>query len=70
MKSFIEFNNSHRTIAKTEKHEFNVGLFNLLSNSVFGKSLDRVRHRLDIKIEDLSQKHAYGLFRKPKKLNP
>ena len=50
MKPFIEFNNNHRTIAKTEKNEFKVGLFKLLSNSVFGKTMENVRNRIDMKL--------------------
>ena len=45
MKSYIDFNNSQRTLAKSNKNEFWVSLFKLFSNSVYGKCLEQIRDR-------------------------
>ena len=50
MKPFIEFINDQRTKAKTENNELKVGFNNLLSNSVFGKTLECQRNRIDMKL--------------------
>lgn len=50
MQEYIRGNNELRAKAKSEGNEFLVSLFKLLNNSVFGKCLENIRNRQDMKL--------------------
>jgi len=50
MADYIKGNNDLRAQAKTDGNEFLVSLFKLLNNSVFGKTMEQVRNRMDMKL--------------------
>ena len=60
MKKYIDFNNELRTKAK---NDFEKDFFKLLNNSVFGKTLENVRNRVDIQLCNREEK-AVKLFSK------
>ena len=47
MKKYIEFNNELRRKAK---NDFEKDFFKFLNNSVFGKTMENVRNRVDIQL--------------------
>ena len=53
MSSYINMNNDCRKLAK---NDFEKDFFKLLNNSVYGKTIEDVRKRIDIKIETDTQK--------------
>src|SRR5436190_22395777 len=61
MKKYIDFNSELRA---QSKDEFSQSFFKLMNNSVFGKSLENVRNRVDIRIVT-TKKEYLKLSRKP-----
>ena len=57
MKEYIEFNSHKRSLAK---NDFDSGLYKLLSNSLYGKTMERADNRTMIKlVHDLEQYEKY-----------
>ena len=50
MADYIKGNNDLRAQAKRDGNEFLVSLFKLLNNSVFGKTMEQVRNRMNMKL--------------------
>lgn len=61
MKGFIEFNTVMRSKAQ---NDFEKNMFKLMNNSVFGKTMENVRGRIDFKLKT-NPKSAQKLFNKP-----
>ena len=61
MKSYIELNTDLRTKGK---NDFEKDFFKLMNNSVFGKTMENIRNRVDVRLVN-NQDKAKKLISKP-----
>ena len=64
MKPYIEKNTKLRIKAEKAKNKFEVALFKLMSNSAYGKTIENIRKRQNVKLVDVGKK-ALNLSSKP-----
>ena len=64
LKEYINLNTNLRTKAKQSGNNFEVDFLKLMNNSVFGKTLENIRNRVDIRLIS-SDKVAQQLVAKP-----
>ena len=64
LEEYIYLNTKLRTKAKKPGNNFEVDFFKLMNNSVFGKTLENIRNRVDIRLIS-SNKVAHKLATKP-----
>ena len=57
LKSYVDFNTKMRKNAKAHKNEFEIDFFKLMGNSLYGKTVENVRKRTDIRL--LSAEEEY-----------
>ena len=65
LEEYINLNTKLRPKAKQSENDIEVDLFKLMNNSVFGKTLENIRNRVDIRLIS-SDKVAQTLASKPK----
>ena len=57
LKSYVDFNTKMRKIAKANENDFEIDFFKLMDNSLYGKTVENVRRRTDIRL--LSDEKKY-----------
>lgn len=62
MKQYIDFNTAKRTVAR---NDFEKDLFKLMNNSVFGKTIENIRERVNLKVLHKSDKQILKYTAKP-----
>ena len=71
MKSYVEFNSLCRSLAK---NDFDVDFYKLLSNSLFGKTIENPEKRTKVKLcrtrEELERSVAKTTFKRSKIIDP